>query len=48
MLGMLNARERYADEWQNLLLQADARFKLLGIKTIPGSHLALIEVDWQA
>jgi len=46
MLGMLNARERYVDEWRSLLHQADARFKFLGVKTPPGSNLALIEACW--
>lgn len=47
MLGMFNARERYADEWESLLQQADRRFRFIGAMTPPGSNLALIEACWE-
>ena len=47
MLGILNARERDADEWRLLFLEADTRFQFLGVKQPEGSALAIMEVRWK-
>ncbi|KAF7890393.1 hypothetical protein EAF00_008708 [Botryotinia globosa] len=47
MLIMHNAREREAQEWQDLFLEADPRFGLLKIWTPIGASLAIIEAAWQ-
>ncbi|TGO30064.1 hypothetical protein BPAE_0008g00560 [Botrytis paeoniae] len=47
MLSMHNSREREAEEWQDLFLEADPRFGVLKIWTPTGASLAIIEAVWQ-
>lgn len=47
MLGILNARERDADEWRSLFKEADTRFDFLGVKQPEGSSLAIMEARWE-
>ncbi|KAF5870961.1 putative o- protein [Botrytis fragariae] len=47
MLSMHNSREREAEEWQDLFLEADPRFGVLKIWTPIGASLAIIEAVWQ-
>ncbi|TGO58915.1 hypothetical protein BELL_1270g00020 [Botrytis elliptica] len=47
MLSMLNPREREAEEWQDLFLEADPRFGGLKILKPIGASLAIIEAIWQ-
>ena len=47
MLGILNARERDADEWRSLFKEADTRFDFLGVKQPEGSSLAIMEARWK-
>ncbi|TGO84974.1 hypothetical protein BPOR_0444g00010 [Botrytis porri] len=47
MLSMHNSREREAEEWQDLFLEADPRFGVLKIWTAIGASLAIIEAVWQ-
>jgi hypothetical protein len=46
MLGLLNARERTAQDWSVLLKGADERFQLTTIHQPPQSTLAVVEVTW--
>ena len=48
MLELLNAKERDATEWVQLLESADKRFQFIGITTPPGSKFSFIEAQWQA
>ncbi|KAK6598385.1 O-methyltransferase [Botrytis cinerea] len=47
MLSMHNSREREAEEWQDLFLEADPRFGVLKIWVPTGASLAIIEAVWQ-
>ncbi|KAF7923145.1 uncharacterized protein EAE98_007850 [Botrytis deweyae] len=47
MLSMHNSRERKAQEWQDLFLEADPRFGGLKILKPIGASLAIIEAIWQ-
>ncbi|GAM41030.1 O-methyltransferase [Talaromyces pinophilus] len=46
MLGLLNSRERTAEDWSALLKGADERFQLTTIHQPPQSALAIVEVTW--
>ena len=46
MKAMFNAKERDLNDWNNLLLKADPRFKILRVNKLTSSPLALIEVSW--
>ncbi|KAF3763274.1 S-adenosyl-L-methionine-dependent methyltransferase [Cryphonectria parasitica EP155] len=46
MVSLFNARERTADEWKLLLVNADPRFVMKGVTQPKGSALAIIEVIW--
>ncbi|MCJ1243551.1 hypothetical protein MMC30_000748 [Trapelia coarctata] len=48
MLGILNARERDADEWGLLFHEADSRFEYLGVNQPEGSSLAIMEARWKS
>ncbi|KAI0478579.1 S-adenosyl-L-methionine-dependent methyltransferase [Xylariaceae sp. FL0804] len=41
-----NGKERDAEDWASLFAKADARFRFLGIRMLPGSKEALIEAEW--
>ena len=47
MMAMQNAMERDAVEWAALLQEADSRFEMTTVRTVPGSMLALIDVGWK-
>ena len=44
--GVLNGKERDADEWAELFQKAGPGFKLVGISRTTKSRLALIQVEW--
>lgn len=46
MLGLLNARERTAQDWAELLKGADDKFQLTVIHQPLQSALAVVEVTW--
>lgn len=46
MLAVLNAQERSAEGWENLVQSADARFKLSRIIQPPLANQGLIEIVW--
>ena len=46
MKSFTNAKERDAEEWRLLFVQADPRFEFLGVKVPSGSKCALIEAKW--
>ena len=47
MLANFNARDRPAEAYESLFAQADKGFEFLGIKSIEGSELSLIEASWK-
>lgn len=47
MQMLFNARERTAEDWDELLMKADKRFKMVNINRAEGSSLGLIEVVWE-
>lgn len=47
MLANFNARDRPAEAYQSLFAKADERFEFLGITSIEGSELCLIEAEWK-
>lgn len=47
MLEFHNAKERDLDDWNDLLKQADPRFRLEHVNKPQGSRLAIIEVAWK-
>ncbi|RKF60357.1 O-methyltransferase gsfB [Golovinomyces cichoracearum] len=47
MLSLLNSQERDEDGFRHLFKAADNRFRFGGIRTIAGSHMALIEAIWE-
>lgn len=47
MLANFNARDRPAEAYESLFAKADDRFEFLGIKSIEGSELSLIEASWR-
>jgi hypothetical protein len=47
MLELMNAREREAQEWENLFRRADERYEMVGITYPPMSLLSLIEFRWR-
>ncbi|KAK8122920.1 O-methyltransferase [Apiospora sp. TS-2023a] len=46
MLANFNARDRPAEAYEDIFAKADKRFQFLGIKSIEGSELSLIEAEW--
>lgn len=44
MMTMMNAKERTADDWTNLIQRVDAAAEIIRIQTPPGSALSIIEV----
>jgi hypothetical protein len=46
MLQQFNSRERDAAEWEALFKEADERFKLDRIVSLPWSILSVIEFRW--
>lgn len=46
MASVFNARERSADEWRSLLVDADPRFMMKEVIQPRGSALAIIEIIW--
>ncbi len=46
MKAFSNARERDAETWISLFVQADARFKFLGITVPQGARMAIIQAEW--
>jgi hypothetical protein len=47
MLGLFNAGDRSAEQWEALFKKADTRLKLNGIKAVPGSNMSFIEAVWE-
>ena len=43
MLSTVNSKERTAAEFEALVRQADSRFELVNIHTVPGSPLSIME-----
>ena len=48
MLQLQNAKERDADDWIQLFLDTDPRFKVLVIKQPQFSKLGIIEAIWDS
>lgn len=48
MMTLFNAREREQDDWNQLLRDADRRFKLVGAKKPEVGTMGLIQVVWDA
>lgn len=46
MLMLLNATERDAQGWHDMLAEADKRFKISSIKIASPGIMAIIEVEW--
>ena len=46
MLALLNARERSATEWEELVKSADERFRLEWIVQPPLANQAIIGIVW--
>jgi hypothetical protein len=47
MLGLFNAGDRSAEQWEALFQKADPRLKYQGIKYVPGSNMSFIEAVWR-
>lgn len=47
MQQLLNAKERYADEWPKLFQTADTRFQYLGARQLAGGTWWIIEAVWK-
>lgn len=47
MSSIQNARERELEDWKNLFMKADGRFKFKGIIFPPGSNYSLIVAVWK-
>ena len=48
MMTLFNARDRERDDWNQLLRNADRRFKLIGAKKPEVGTMGLIQVVWDA
>lgn len=47
MLVSLNAKERTVEDWEVLFKRADPRLNLAQVHTLPGSIIAVMEVNFQ-
>lgn len=47
MMALYNARERSVDDFRRVLRDADPRFELASVKTMPKSELGVFEVIWR-
>ena len=47
MLSLFNSRERDANDWRMIILDADVRFQDIKIWTPDGASLAIIEATWK-
>ena len=43
MMAVCNSKERTADDWEHLFTEADQRFKMVHIHTLPGNPVNVIE-----
>ncbi|RDK45505.1 O-methyltransferase [Aspergillus phoenicis ATCC 13157] len=46
MKAFNNARERDVETWESLFVEADSRFRFLGVSVPPGARMAIIEAEW--
>jgi hypothetical protein len=46
MISLFNSYERDTDDWHDLFIQADPRFRLVSIHEVKDSYRCLIEVVW--
>jgi hypothetical protein len=46
MKAFNNARERDAHTWISLFIEADPRFRFLGITIPPEARMAIIQAEW--
>ena len=47
MVGLFNAGDRSAEQWEALFQKAGPRLKYQGIKAVQGSNMSFIEAMWQ-
>lgn len=47
MANLFNGKERTAEEWEALVVDADPRFVVSRVVEPKGSALGIIEVAWQ-
>ena len=47
MLCLNGSCERDIGAWERLFAEADARFKLVGVKQPPGQALSIVQARWE-
>ncbi|KAH7377928.1 O-methyltransferase-domain-containing protein [Phaeosphaeria sp. MPI-PUGE-AT-0046c] len=47
MRSLCNGKEREAQDWKNLVAQADSRFHIRAISQLPSCKLGIIDIEWR-